>query len=159
AKFGEDDHRFVMLKAREVDASKAPAKFRAELMARQRATANGKRKQDEARASKKTELHQKLTQTMLVLDKTAIPKLSIKQLDLQLEVYRVLKHDKDVPIKARLKNKAAKIDALLAAVSRLKSPSTESSSILPEISSHAECEGEEHLMDQDDDEEVLYYQK
>ncbi|TFY83099.1 hypothetical protein EWM64_g903 [Hericium alpestre] len=159
AKFGEDDHRFVMLKAREVDASKAPAKFRAKLMARQHVMANGKRKQDEARASKKTELHQKLTQTMLVLDKTAILKLSIKQLDLQLEVYHVLKHDKDVPIKACLKNKATKIDALLAAVSRLKSPSTESSSILPEISSHAECKGEEHLMNQDDDEEVLYYQK
>ena len=71
--------------------------------------ANEKRQREQEKA-------ERIAATQLILDPANIAKMTNAQIDEQLDVHR--QWDKDIPIKARLKLKADRFEALLAAVSR-----------------------------------------
>ncbi|TFY77504.1 hypothetical protein EWM64_g6509 [Hericium alpestre] len=159
AKLEYSDHLYIMRAARRADASQAPKKFRDQLMERLCVTVQKKHANDEIRASKKMGLFEKLSATELVQDEAAMKRMGVKELDLQLEVYRVVRKDAEVPIKARLKNKKEKYTALVAAVARSKTSLRDSAPDLPSETGGITQAAKDVLMDEEDDDDVLYYQK
>ncbi|TFY74170.1 hypothetical protein EWM64_g9841 [Hericium alpestre] len=102
---------------------------------------------------------EKLLATELVQDEAAMKWMGVKELDLQLEVYHIIQKDPEVPIKARLKNKKEKYAALIAAVARSKVSSQDSAAGLPSETGGITQTSEDVLLDEDDEDDVLYYQK
>ena len=107
-----------MRTARKIDANGSSKTFRKELIQSQQRLADNRREKDQERQQKAQDKFDKLATINVITDRTKIASLKCSELDEQLEIHRCIRHDKDVPIKARVAQKAKKLEALLAAVGR-----------------------------------------
>ena len=118
AKFQAEDHTLIIRTARKIDANGSSKTFRKELIQSQQRLADNRREKDQERQQKAQDKFDKLATINVITDRTKIASLKCSELDEQLEIHRCIRHDKDVPIKARVAQKAKKLEALLAAVGR-----------------------------------------
>ncbi|CDO75906.1 hypothetical protein BN946_scf184768.g8 [Trametes cinnabarina] len=79
--------------------------------------AQGARAREE-RDRKAEEARVKVEATILILDSGMLEKLTRDQMEEQLEVYRKLENDKEVPLKSKIPTRAAKLDTLRNALTR-----------------------------------------
>ena len=80
---------------------------------------NDKREKDAENAEKARERKERLDAIGIETDRGAIQAMTDPKLKDQLELHR-RRGDKDIPIKARLKNKSDRLAALLATLTRLE---------------------------------------
>jgi hypothetical protein len=111
-----ESQAYLRRKARELDKSqmerqreKEQVEADEQAIAAKKVKANEKRQREQEKA-------ERIAATQLILDQANVAKMTNAQIDEQLDVHR--QWDKDIPIKAWLKLKADKLEALLAAISR-----------------------------------------
>jgi hypothetical protein len=106
------------------------------------------------RCQKKVQTGRSDCQTALVdvvVDWVLLNTLKVKELKDQLEIHR--RRDQLVPIKSCLKNKAAKLEALLQALDRYEK--IVSNAVLPSEEEALDSERHEAHVDEDDGEDML----
>ncbi|KAJ7601296.1 hypothetical protein B0H17DRAFT_1155387 [Mycena rosella] len=117
------DETFLRQETRRPDESSIERKRREELNAHKQMVVDGKRKckewkKDEDTATKARMESERLALIGIEHDRTKIAQMTVKKLQDQLELHRQ-RGDKEVPIKARLGNKAEHLTGLLAVLDRL----------------------------------------
>lgn len=90
-----------------------------ELVAHMQNVADERRAKDAAKQKKQGDVTARLTAVEVVTDHEKIGRMKLDALEDQLEIHR-RNGDKEIPLKSHLKNKAAKLAALLAALERLE---------------------------------------
>jgi hypothetical protein len=118
AKFQADDHQYIMRQARALDANGSTKKFQEELLGYQQNIATSKREKIEQWATKLRELMDRLRGVTLITHSDKIRALKNAEIDEQLDVYRRVIGDTEVPKKCQVKVRALKLDALFEAVDR-----------------------------------------
>lgn len=118
--FGPDDHRSVMATQRVAEASGASGVFRDLFLDASAQAVATKRAAAEKKARLLAEKMARLAAVGLVLDESVIRRMLDAQLQVQLEVYRTIVKDTEVPIKARLKRKPERLEQVIAALQRYK---------------------------------------
>jgi hypothetical protein len=118
AKFQAGDHQYIMRQARKIDTNSSTKRFQEELLAYQQNIATSKREKIEQRATKLRELMERLQGVTLITRSDEIHLLKNAQIDEQLDVYRRVIGDTEVPKKCQVKVRALKLDALFEAVDR-----------------------------------------
>ena len=116
----EEDQKYVMRAVRVQSASGENARFRQHLIEAQRKRMLATRQKQETVERKRREEIERLTKVGLVVDRNVIEKMTVKQLDDQLNIYTKILDD-DVlrkVLKKDLKLKAIKCSAVLAALAR-----------------------------------------
>ncbi|KAF7982031.1 hypothetical protein HWV62_30288 [Athelia sp. TMB] len=115
---GPEDQAYLWRKAREMDSSGAARKRRKEQADHDKAHALNKRMRKEALEDRRAEKRIRIRDVEPLRDAKTLARSppNVKELDLQLESYRI--HDLKVPKKKDLTNKAAKVAALIAAINR-----------------------------------------
>ncbi|EPQ49791.1 hypothetical protein GLOTRDRAFT_134604 [Gloeophyllum trabeum ATCC 11539] len=110
--FLDEDHTFIMKEARKkIDSSKLEAKWCQAQVEHEKELKHIKKQKAAEKCRKLEEKKAHLASVVLVFsDEAVLSKLSIKQLDEQIEVY--CKCDKLVPKKSHAKNKSEKISAM-----------------------------------------------
>ena len=116
----EEDQCYVMRAVRVQGASGENARFRKRLVDTQRKRMLATRQKQDAAEQKKRQEIERLTNVGLVVDRNIIEKMTAKQLDDQLNVHIKILNDELLRkvLKKDLKLKAAKLSALLDALTR-----------------------------------------
>jgi translation initiation factor 2B subunit (eIF-2B alpha/beta/delta family) len=112
--FGADDHKFVMQKARELDASGLEKKRQEALIEHAQKQVEQKQEKKKEKQGKKAAKKAHLAKVVLVFDKAVIRTLQSAKLQDQLDAYELA--GAPLPRKADTKLVAKKIEALLAAI-------------------------------------------
>jgi hypothetical protein len=105
------DHEFIRREARDLDARKLEKLRRQELDDHDRNEVAAKRTKDTTRRERQQKEQDRLASIGLILDAEEITKLTVQQLDDQIQLHRV--RNRELPAKSRLKRKADKCKALL----------------------------------------------
>ena len=116
----DDDHLYVMRQVRAIGASGENAQFRQDLIEdRQKQALATRKKQEDAERKKQQEID-RLIAVGLIVDRTAVERMTVPQLDDQLKIHKqFLKDDVLAKVKQKdMKTKALKLQALLAAITR-----------------------------------------
>ncbi|KAL0957147.1 hypothetical protein HGRIS_003239 [Hohenbuehelia grisea] len=115
-----DDHLYVMRRARKEDASGANSQFRTDLIEAQCARAEAERTRQAKIAARERAEIARLVEIGLEGDQQKILKMTVRQLDDQLKIYRkILKDETLLAVKiGTLKLKAQKQAAVLEALAR-----------------------------------------
>jgi hypothetical protein len=116
----EADQAFLRQEARRIDESGLEKARREELNTHKLAAVEAKRAKDAEKAEKMQKERERLAAIGIETDRKEIEKMTDPKLKDQLELHRRA-GDKEVPIKSKLKLKADRLAALLAAVDRLES--------------------------------------
>lgn len=116
----QDDQQYVMRQVRMEGTSKANAKFREHLLKSQQARALATRKKQQDAEMKKREEIARLIAVGLIVDRAQIIKMTVPQLNDQINIHRKFLNDEvllKVPQKD-IKSKSFKLSAVLAAITR-----------------------------------------
>ena len=117
---GYDDQRYVMQQVRIEGTSGANAKFREHLLKSQQARALATRKKQQDAEKKKREEIARLIAVGLTVDRALINKMTVSQLNDQINIHRKFLNDEvllKIPQKD-IKSKNFKLSAVLAAITR-----------------------------------------
>ncbi|KAJ6593489.1 hypothetical protein B0H19DRAFT_1090568 [Mycena capillaripes] len=113
------DHQFLRQEARRIDESGVEKARKDELNAHKQRVVDEKREKDAEKAEKIRKETERLEAIGIQLERAEIRKMTDPKLKDQLELHRRA-GDKEVPMKSRLKNKADRLEAVLAALDRLQ---------------------------------------
>jgi hypothetical protein len=113
----EEDQQFLRQEARRIDESGLEKARREELNAHKLAAVDAKRAKDAEKAEKVRKEKERLAAIGVEADRGEIAKMTDAKLKDQLELHRRA-GDNEVPLKSKLKVKADRLAALLAAVDR-----------------------------------------
>lgn len=116
ANFTPADHQYILKKAREEEASGATAQRKAEHVAGMHAAAAHNIAKAVAKTAREAQTSARIQAIQMVTDRVLIGRMTVPKLEEQLEAHRAV--DLQVPIKARLSNKALKLAALIEALDR-----------------------------------------